>query len=92
MFCWASSFAMDFLIPNELDLNKTIERFENWYDKEGFILFNKFKDIPYPVMPYTQESLDTYFNGNCKIGAELEKSINKYCGIDINDSFNEEEK
>jgi hypothetical protein len=88
MFDWALSYTMIFIISNETDLAMLFAKFADWIDNNGKEIFYKFKNIPYPPEKYTSEQLNFYFNENCKIGKELEQSINKFCNIsDLNNGL-----
>ena len=87
MFAWATSWTIDFLIPNSGDdINKLKMEFRKWYEQEGKILLDKFEFVPYPNTNNIKEA-ELYFCMNCEIGHEIEMSINKYCNIELNDSF-----
>lgn len=95
MFAWAYSHNMAFTIPGEEDLDVLKSKFMEWYEKEGKAIFKRFNDVKYPERDkkgrYIGNEVDRYFKENCVIGADLEKSINEFCGIDINDDLNVEE-
>ena len=96
MFSWALSYAMSFAFPGEQDIDKVHEKFMEWYNQEGKELLEEFNKVHYPEMDkrgrYKGNQVETYFKENCVIGAKVEKSINAFCGVELNDGLSQEEE
>ena len=95
MFAWAYSHAMTFMIPGVVTLEELNSKFKEWYEKEGKNILKRFDDVEYPEInkkgQYKDNEVERYFAENCIIGADLEVSINKFCGIEENTALLVEE-
>jgi len=85
MFGWALSWAIDFIPEKNGSFEKVTSEFDKWYRKEGKYLLKKFDSVKYPNRDEKSylEDLDNYFRDNALIGADIQRSINKYCKADV---------
>lgn len=91
MFAWACSHTISFYIRGIIDLEEIKIKFLEWYDKYGKAVMDRFDEVPYPELnekdQYNWDDVETFFEQNCLIAADLEDSINNFCGETINKDF-----
>jgi len=89
MFCWATSVAMCFIPENNKTLEDLINEFKLWFYGHGVNYKKRFDAVKYPNHEEKsyEDDLEYYFDENCKIGKDLELSLNAYCNKKLNDNL-----
>ena len=89
-FYWASSYAFSFVCKDCLTLEGLHDKFLDWYKKSGEEIKNKFDAVLYPQYhdgKLKGNEVALYFHENRLLAADLEDSINTYCGTTMEKCF-----
>ena len=89
MFAWAMSWVTTFLPKEHKTVEELVSEFRKWYEESGKELNKRFDEVPYPDLKKKKPKVEEYFKANRIIGADLEKSINDFCGNEINTELQE---
>lgn len=78
-FDYSTSWGMSFCVNG--DIHRTEREFKHWLGEEGLDLFTKMRNI---IPPGSGEDCRDFFKRNRTVGSNIAKSINRYCGFEIN--------
>jgi hypothetical protein len=91
-FYWATSYSFSFICKN-CSLSELTDKFLDWYRTSGEDILEKFDAVPYPFRDgLVAGEAALYFHENRLLAADLEDSINAFCGTTMEKNFDKQKE